>query len=134
MPSRVDNFTVRLDYPDPVLNPNDKSHWFAKSESAQFAKAASYLLTKDAICKQGQPEPHFYLVLEFCPPDRRKRDLDNAEASMKSAIDGMFRALWHDDSEIVSTFKKWGAKVKGGCVNVTLVRSVDEAVRVMGKE
>ena len=57
--------------------------------------------------------------MTFCPPDHRRRDLDNIIASMKAANDGIADALGIDDSRFISTYSM-GSPVKGWAVLVTV--------------
>ena len=43
-------------------------------------------------------EPMIEFKVEFCPPDRRKRDLMNAIGACKAAIDGLQDAWGIDDN------------------------------------
>lgn len=54
--------------------------------------------------------------IEACPPDRRKRDLDNLP---KSLLDALTHAeVWGDDSQIDDLRITRGPIVKGGSVTV----------------
>jgi crossover junction endodeoxyribonuclease RusA len=58
--------------------------------------------------------------LTFCPPDHRRRDIDNLLSSSKAFIDGIFLALGVDDSNVRRTTLEMGKKVKGGQTVVTI--------------
>jgi len=60
-----------------------------------------------------------HLSITFHPPDKRRRDLDNMLASIKSGLDGVADALGVDDSEWSLTIQK-GAPVLGGSVQITI--------------
>ena len=67
--------------------------------------------------------PPYEVTLEFCPPDLRKRDLDNAT---KAICDSLKNAgLITDDSKIDKLTLIRRPKIKGGRVIVT-VRGNDE--------
>ncbi len=67
----------------------------------------------------------YQLEIIVYPPDRRRRDMDNVEASLKSAIDGFCQQIDIDDSQIVRTVKQKSAEViKGGVVVLTLTPHV----------
>jgi crossover junction endodeoxyribonuclease RusA len=57
--------------------------------------------------------------LDFRPPDRRRRDLDNLLASMKAGLDGLADALGVDDSRWRLAIEM-GEPAAGGCVCVTV--------------
>ncbi len=60
-----------------------------------------------------------HLTLRFCPPDRRRRDLDNMFASFKHGIDAVAEAIGIDDYGFAFTIAR-GEPVKGGSVQVTI--------------
>jgi crossover junction endodeoxyribonuclease RusA len=59
-----------------------------------------------------------YLTITYCPPDRRRRDRDNAEAAGKAARDGLADAWGIDDQHFVIT-SEWGESCDGGAMIVT---------------
>lgn len=54
-----------------------------------------------------------HLDITFCPPDRRRRDLDNMLASAKAHLDGVSDGMKIDDSDFTLTIRK-GTPIKGG--------------------
>lgn len=60
-----------------------------------------------------------HLSIRFCPPDRRRRDLDNMFASFKHGIDAVAEAIGIDDYGFAFTIVR-GEPVKGGRVEVTI--------------
>jgi crossover junction endodeoxyribonuclease RusA len=59
------------------------------------------------------------MTVTFHPPDNRRRDRTNMEASMKAGFDGMADAMGVDDNRFAPTYRK-GEIVKGGKVVVTI--------------
>lgn len=59
------------------------------------------------------------LSIEFCPPDKRRRDDDNMLASFKSGRDGVADALGVDDNKFVTSFEVC-SPVQDGAVIVTI--------------
>ena len=57
--------------------------------------------------------------ITFCPPCRRKRDLDNALASIKAGLDGIADVIGVDDSKW-SLALAWGEPVTRGRVQIEL--------------
>jgi crossover junction endodeoxyribonuclease RusA len=114
---------IELPWPDKHLSPNVRVHWAVKAKYKTEAKDDAYVLACEA-----QFYAHEYFIttslltmsLTFCPPDKRRRDLDNIEASCKAAFDGMCAGLGIDDSQIIETSKRWGEVVKGGQVIVEI--------------
>ena len=90
------------------------------------AAKKGYRLTAWARTKEAMGAAHFrlagddmHLTIVFHPPDKKRRDLDNCLASLKSALDGIADALRVDDSGWALTITK-AAPVPGGRVDVTI--------------
>lgn len=112
---------LRLGWPDKGLSPNARLHWSRKSRLVKSARTAAWgaLLEKFGASPHLPAGARISLEMMFCPPDRRRRDLDNIIASMKAANDGIADALGIDDSKFISTYRM-GEPVKGGAVLVTV--------------
>jgi hypothetical protein len=87
---------IRLTYPHANLNPNRKLHW---------AKKSSYVKTYKSIW-HTELLPHKSLLkgksvfrMSMAPPDKRRRDCDNAEASLKPMWDALAIISGIDDSK-----------------------------------
>jgi crossover junction endodeoxyribonuclease RusA len=117
---------LELPWPAKELSPNARGHW---AKMARFKKGARELAqwtgreagwhradTHENYCL-GEDRPA--ITITFCPPDKRRRDLDNAIASFKSAQDGIADALGIDDSRWAVSYA-WGDVVPGGRVIVSL--------------
>jgi crossover junction endodeoxyribonuclease RusA len=87
---------VTLPWPPSVLSPNARVHWTKKSKAAKSYKTACWALTKEARLVAPANGP-IDLDIEFVPPDRRHRDLDNMLASIKHGLDGVALALGVND-------------------------------------
>jgi crossover junction endodeoxyribonuclease RusA len=61
---------------------------------------------------------NIYLTITYCPPDKRKRDRDNAEASAKALRDGLADAWGVDDNCFVIT-SRWGEVMEKGATIVS---------------
>ena len=86
-----------LPWPPKACQPNARVHYLQRHrEGKAYAALASY---------HGQGQQRLLLpVLAILPvvKDQRRRDLDNALAGLKSALDGLTRSgWWNDDSDIV---------------------------------
>lgn len=106
---------LTLPWPTPGLNPNARLHWreLAKQKQ-QYREACAWTARREgatAIKAAG-----LHLTLTFYPPTKRKYDLDNALASMKSGLDGVADVLGVDDGDWSLTIKKGGGI--GGFVRV----------------
>jgi crossover junction endodeoxyribonuclease RusA len=86
---------ITVSYPDKILNPNEKSHFHKKAPFKKAHRNEGYWQAQ----KHGVilPEQKHHVTLIFYPPDNKPRDLDNALASMKSAIDGIADGLGIND-------------------------------------
>lgn len=85
-----------LPWPPKACQPNARVHYLQRHrEGKAYAALASY---------HGQGQQRLLLpVLAILPvvKDQRRRDLDNALAGLKSALDGLTRSgWWNDDSDI----------------------------------
>lgn len=59
------------------------------------------------------------LTVTLCPPDKRKRDLDNFAG--KALLDALTLAgVWADDSQIRKMTTAWGDVTKGGMIVVEI--------------
>lgn len=95
--------SVYLPWPPSKLSPNARVHWAELANVKAQYRQACWALCKQAGFVPGQfhPAQELRLSLEFVPPTRAKRDLDNCLSSMKAGIDGLSDALQVDDSRFV---------------------------------
>lgn len=113
---------VELPFPDASLMPNRKNgtHWSKTHEAKSSAWNVGYYLTHEAAKRHsGHWHPtngQVPVTLTFCPPDKRRRDLDNLLAAMKAHLDGVAAALLMDDREFEPVTLKRGEVRKGGAV------------------
>ena len=114
---------IILPWPDRKLMPNRKNgrSWM----SSQKAKEDARIAGRNAVIEQGQLwqtelAGSIKIGLIFCPPDKRRRDLDNLFSSMKHTLDGVASALGVDDSQFRPVLLDFGDVVKGGQVVMTL--------------
>jgi len=89
--------------PLPELNPNKKLHHMVKHHYIQLAQEEAIILA----IKAGIPLRPFkkaHISITFIAKDKRKRDLDNLFAAMKSTVDAIVDAgvLEDDDADHVS--------------------------------
>jgi crossover junction endodeoxyribonuclease RusA len=116
---------IELPWPAKELSPNARGHW---AKMARFKKGARELAKWTA--DKAMPDDFWdayslegpticTVTITFCPPDKRRRDLDNCVASFKSAQDGVSDALGIDDSKWAVSYR-FGDVIKGGRVVVEL--------------
>lgn len=89
------------------------------------AAGREYARTVTGLCRAARVCRHdgrLRVVITACPPDRRRRDLDNL---LKGLLDALTHAgLWADDEQIDDLRIIRGANVSGGKVVVS-VREIE---------
>ena len=129
-------FAFQLGYPDRKLSPNARGKWILKESARKSAKVEGYTSARNALESQTFEVSTAYAVdITFYPPDRRRRDIDNAFSSIKNHLDGACQALGINDTLFKTFTLQFGEPVKNGRVNVgikPLVKS-GEAVEVVKK-
>ena len=108
---------IVLPWPPSELSPNKRQHW------AQLAKAKKLYRAVCATQARLQGLDHMavsavHLKLTFTPPTRRRFDLDNLLARMKSGLDGLADVIGVDDSRWTLEISK--ADQVGGYVQVEI--------------
>ena len=114
---------VILPWPPKELSPNKRIHWAQKSKIAKQYRHACHMLTKQAGMAVDW-DGDIHLSIMFYPPDRRRRDDDNAIASFKAGRDGMADALGVDDKRFRT--HPWLSDEIGGYVKITISREYEE--------
>ncbi|MHB2048881.1 RusA family crossover junction endodeoxyribonuclease [Pseudomonas sp. VEM90] len=109
---------LTLPWPPAACSPNSRGHWSKKSRAAKSYRAACHLLAKQAGIKA--PRGDALLMLEFMPPDRRRRDDDNLLAMFKAGRDGLADALGIDDNVFATQISVSKETIKGGAVRVRI--------------
>lgn len=105
---------VEFPWPSSALSPNARGHFQIVARAKKQARRdASIACLAAGIRKLDAPALH--LLLTFCAPDRRRRDIDNLLASSKALIDGIADATGVDDSTYTITLAR-GPVRKGGAV------------------
>ena len=88
---------LTMPWPSSALSPNARSHWRAHAKAkASYREACAYHARQQGAKKIEADR--LSVRLRFVPPDRRRRDLDNLIASMKSGLDGLADVLGVDDN------------------------------------
>jgi crossover junction endodeoxyribonuclease RusA len=117
---------VTLPWPPKGLSPNARLHWAAKSKQAKAYRMACFALCIEAkLNRMALPESGAVtLDIEFIPPDRRARDLDNMLSSIKNGLDGIADALGVNDRRFV--FRLSRADQIGGMVKIRVTAGPDQ--------
>jgi len=117
---------LEFSWPNKLLSPNARPHHFVKAREVRKAREAAYYLTRANHWGELQGASKLRVSFTFCPPDKRKRDLDNVFSSMKAARDGIAEALHIDDSKWEPITLKWGETKQPGLVIVELTKDDEE--------
>lgn len=93
-------------------------HYRGRMVVSAEAKAYQELAWVDAWAAGLRPidEP-VGLECVFCPPDQRRRDLDNC---LKVLIDALQGVAYHDDRQIIELHARFGPEYPHGAVEVKL--------------
>lgn len=114
--------SIELPWPPASLNPNRKNgeHW-----GLTHAAKTKYLVDCNALALQAMRAAAWVpragvlaLDITFVQPDKRRRDLDNMLASIKSGVDGLALALGVDDHHFEPLTLRRGFAGKPGKVIV----------------
>ncbi len=115
---------VTLPWPDRILSPNARPHWRRKAGAVKLARSEAALSTLaaadgiHAVRTRLAGDAPIPIMIIFTPPDARRRDCDNMQASMKHALDGIAEALRVDDCRFRPTYGFSTPAAPGGVVVV----------------
>ena len=130
MSQTVTTAHVLLPWPPKPLWQNRRCHWSQKALAvAQARKGALYASIEAGLrhMPTGDGWTH-HLSFDFCPPDRRKRDLQNLPATQKAYIDGIADALGIDDGNFkVKWPEEFGTVSYNGGSVLVVIRAVQES-------
>jgi crossover junction endodeoxyribonuclease RusA len=107
-----------LPWPHKDLSPNSRCHWSRKSRVTKAYRSTCHILCRASGIKA--PAGRLLVSLEFIPPDRRNRDLDNLLTSCKALLDGVADALGVNDRQFVPQLMMSETTTKGGAVRVRI--------------
>jgi crossover junction endodeoxyribonuclease RusA len=106
---------LEFPWPDPVLFPNNKSHYQVKAKSRAKQRQDAFYVSLAAGWPKFESES-IPLTVVFCPPDKRRRDLDGLLSACKGLLDGVCDHWKVDDSRFRPITIDFGAVKKHGCV------------------
>ena len=116
----MNSINLTLPFP-PSLN---SYYRFAKGRMYITAKGKQYRKDVAACIDQLeslQPETGaIALRILACPPDKRRRDLDNLLKGLLDALSVKGLGVYVDDSQIMRIWIGWGEQVTGGCLEVEI--------------
>lgn len=84
----VDRVTIRLPLPDPRLSPNARPHRFARYRAGKADKERAYVAVMEAEAQQLRWAKAVAKTTFFWKT-KQPRDIDNANAMLKSYFDGI---------------------------------------------
>ena len=115
--------SIELPWPSADLSPNGRVHWAVMAREKKKARTHAWGFTKAMMGPLGIASGSFVgpvsVRLVFHPAMDRARDVDNMQARMKAALDGIADALGVNDT-LFRPVSEIGAKRKPACVVVTL--------------
>jgi crossover junction endodeoxyribonuclease RusA len=113
---------IELPWPHRDLQPNEKAHWGAKSRATKQARALAGWTTHAFGIRRGDMDipGALKVTVSFCPPDRRRRDIDNLIAACKPYFDGIVDVIGVDDSKWEWNAPRREEPRKGGAVFIEL--------------
>ena len=109
---------IELPFPPASLSPNARLHWRALSKAKKAYKAeCAWMLFQTPVPElTGERIP---LRITISPPDRRRRDRDNLQHSLKYGLDQIAQH-WGVDDYLFDPSYQFGEPVKGGKVLVEI--------------
>ena len=108
---------IVLPWPPSELSPNKRQHWAQLAKAKKLYRAACATQARlQGLDRMSVDAVH--LKLTFAPPTRRRFDLDNLLARMKSGLDGLADVIGVDDSRWTLEISK--ADKTGGYVQVEI--------------
>ena len=108
---------IILPWPPSELSPNKRQHWAQLAKAKKLYRAACATQARlQGLDRMAVNAVH--LKLTFTPPTRRRFDLDNLLARMKSGLDGLADVIGVDDSRWTLEISK--ADRVGGYVQVEI--------------
>jgi crossover junction endodeoxyribonuclease RusA len=103
-----------VSWPDKNLSSNARVHWAKRAKATKAAREEAFWSAKSVGIDNLARAERYDVLVEFYPPDRRKRDPHNYPMLAKSALDGLADALGCDDNAFNVTWKAHPFDGKGG--------------------
>lgn len=111
---------LTLPYPPSKLNPNRRQHFMALANAKKaYRRECGFEALAQGLGKVKRDA--LGMRITFHPPDKRRRDRDNAIAAFKAGQDAISDVTGVDDSHFAVTYTAgFGEPVPGGCVKVEI--------------
>lgn len=111
-------YAFTFPWPHKDLSPNARVNRFERAKRVKTYRTGVAWEARAAGIR-GSNSPALHVTLTFCPPDNRRRDLDNMLASIKPGLDGIADVIGVDDSKWSLSLTR-GPVVKRGVVHITI--------------
>ena len=85
----MNSIIIVLPLPDKCLSPNARVHWAKKAKVVKAYRERAKWFCSLEVYRLKKPWQKAKYTARFYFPDNRRRDADNAIASIKSALDGV---------------------------------------------
>lgn len=109
---------IELPFPPANLSPNARLHWRALAKAKKAYKSeCAWTLFQTPV--PDLPNGRIPVSIVIAPPDRRKRDRDNLQSSLKYALDELAKH-WGVDDYLFDPSYQFADPVKGGRVVITI--------------
>ena len=113
--------TLTLTLPSKALTPNARCHYMAKAKATKAYRTQAALVALAAKPADHTPWKYATAAAVFYVKDRRRRDADNALASIKALFDGLRDAgIIEDDSGLTHAPLRFEVDAKNPRVEITL--------------
>lgn len=114
------SLSATFDWPPKALSPNARIHWAKKAKAVKgYRKDCHILAMMQKLAVDWEGPIHLFIVL--IPPSKRRYDMDNALAALKSGLDGVADALEVNDSRF-RIHAAMGLSTPPGRVSITVSR------------
>lgn len=122
---KIHHLFLHLPWPPSVLSPNARTHWanLAKAKK-KYRRECALIATQQGARKINAQ--HLDVEFVFHPPSKRRIDLDNCIARMKSGIDGIADVIGVDDSKWRMSFELAESE-RGGRVRITITEKTERS-------
>jgi crossover junction endodeoxyribonuclease RusA len=111
---------ISLPWPPSELSPNKRQHWTKKSAAvAKYRELCHQTALMQAYRQTLRAAPYRVTIL-FVAPDRRRYDVDNLLARLKSGLDGVCDALKINDVQFRTIVIRRAVGIKVGSVDVVI--------------
>ncbi|AGN83580.1 RusA family crossover junction endodeoxyribonuclease [Enterobacter sp. R4-368] len=109
----------------PNKGPLKGRHLISEAGRKYQSEACAAIIEQLRRLPKPSSEPASVEVILY-PPDVRRRDIDNYNKALFDAL--THAGVWEDDSQVKRLLVEWGPVVKGGRVEITIIRFEPTAV------